>query len=333
LGRAVPGGDLYGSNGRRNVSSGVVSIVVPTRNAMQTLPAVFDAIRAQRAPHCVEVIVVDSSSTDGTAEFARARADGFISIPADRFNHGTTRNLGIEQARGDLVVMLVQDALPASVDWLAALIAPFDDASVAGSFAQQQPRADADAVTRYYLERWVAASDEPQVTAVNDLEYSRLPASEQMRRCTFDNVCSCLRRRVWVDYPFRPTPIAEDLEWGRRVLLAGYKLAFVPHAVVLHSHDRSPAYEFERTRLLHRRLFELFGLRTIPSRRALVRAIACSMWLHVRLEAAYRRPRQLRRVGRGVALAVMWPLGQYVGGREGARQSPTPSWRITSHRV
>jgi hypothetical protein len=66
-------------------------------------------------------------------------------------------------------------------------------------------------------------------------------------RCAFDNVCSCIRRTAWTEHPFRAAPIAEDLQWAHDVLLAGYSLAFVPDAVVLHSHDRSPIYEFKRT--------------------------------------------------------------------------------------
>ena len=54
-----------------------------------------------------------------------------------------------------------------------------------------------------------------------------------------DNVCAAIRRSVWTAIPFRSTPIAEDVEWGREVLLAGHGLAYVPDAVVEHSHDRS----------------------------------------------------------------------------------------------
>ena len=56
--------------------------------------------------------------------------------------------------------MLVQDALPASELWLAALTAPlFADEQIAGTFARQLPRPDASAVTRYYLSRYLVASD------------------------------------------------------------------------------------------------------------------------------------------------------------------------------
>ena len=110
-------------------------------------------------------------------------------------------------------------------------------------------------------------------------------------------------------------------------------LAFAPAAVVVHSHARPVAYEFERTRLLHRRLYELFGVRTIPDVPKLLRAIGASAWLHVSLEASERGRRRWKRLARGLALGVAWPLGQYVGGREGAIQAPERSWLISSPRV
>jgi rhamnosyltransferase len=283
-----------------------VSIVLPTRNGASTLPAVLDAVAFQRVDFSFEVIAVDSSSTDGTEDLLRRRVDRLMTIPADAFDHGLTRNLGIEQARGDLIVLLVQDAVPASDSWLAALTAPlFTDDRLAGTFARQQPRPDAGPIAREYLERWIASSAVARSTAVASCaELDALEPMAQLERCAFDNVCSCIRRSVWVEHPFKQTPIGEDIEWAREVLIAGYRLAYVPAAEVIHSHDRSARYELVRTYVLHRRLYELFGLRTIPTLPLLARAIASSLDSHVR-----RQPFS----GRAVALAFAWPMGQYFG--------------------
>ena len=222
-----------------------------------------------------------------------------------------------------LVVLLVQDAVPVSSDWLSALVAPFAaDERVAGTFARQEPRVDASAVTRYYLDRWIAGRESPRTVSVAAREeFAALDPAARFDRCAFDNVCSCIRRSVWQRIPFRSTAIAEDLEWARDVLLAGYRLEYVPSAVVRHSHDRSARYEFARTFALHRRLFELFGLRTIPTLSTLAAAIASSMRAH--LSCRRQVPPTGGRSGRldrAVALAVAWPLGQYLGGLAAARQ-------------
>ena len=303
-----------------------VSIVMPTRNGMATLPAVLDAISCQRVDFQFEIIAVDSASSDGTADLLRSRVDRVIGISDDAFDHGLTRNLGIQQAKGELVVLLVQDALPASDLWLAALTAPlFADQSVAGSFARQLPRPDASAVTRYYLELSAASSTVARTIAVADsAELDGLDPMAQFERCVFDNVCSCIRRSIWTEHRFRPTPIAEDIEWAREVLLAGYKLAYVPDAEVIHSHDRSPWYEFERTYTLHRRLYELFRLRTIPTAPLLVRAIASSLVVHLRRQP----PLAIGGSVRAMALAFAWPLGQYLGAL-----SALKGWKRTQSKI
>jgi len=294
------------------VSRPLASVVIPTCNGAATLPALLDALARQRVDFPFEVVAVDSASTDGSAELLRGRVDRVISIPAGTFDHGTTRNLAIEQSQGELIVLMVQDAVPASDTWLAALTAPLRaEAGLAGTFARQIPRPDASAITRRHLERWAGASAAPRTIApASAAEFDALTPSARLERCTFDNVCSCIRRSVWLRHPFRPTPIAEDVEWARDVLLAGHRLAYTPGAAVIHSHDRSAQYEFARTYVLHRRLHELFGLRTIPSVFGLARAVVSSLGEHLRCEVS----------ARAVALAVAWPLGQYLGALSSARR-------------
>jgi rhamnosyltransferase len=305
-----------------------VSIVMPTRNGAGTLPAVLDSIARQRVDFPFEVIAVDSASNDGTADLLRGRVDRLIGIPAGSFDHGLTRNLGIEHAGGELVVLIVQDALPTSDSWLAALTAPLlADDRVAGAFARQLPRPDASAVTRYYLSRWVASSETVRVTEVADrAELEALEPMAQVERCAFDNVCSCIRRSIWIEHPFRQTPIGEDIEWAREVLLAGYRLAYVPAAAVVHSHDRPARYELARTYVLHRRLYELFRLRTIPTLPLLARAIASSLAVHLRCQK--EEPGRVWAGGRAIALAFAWPLGQYLGAL-----SAIKGWKLRRSRM
>ena len=290
-----------------------VSIVLPTRNGGTRLRSTLDAIRQQRFAGPVDIVGVDSGSSDGTLDLLHERADTVLRVDPREFNHGATRNLGIERSRGDLVVMLVQDAVPVGDGWLEALVAPLQqDARLAGAFARQVAEPGASPLTRHYLSRWLAARTEPRTVFASREELEQSSPAERFDRCIFDNVCSCIRREVWERVPFRPAPIAEDMAWAREVLPAGYGLAYVPNAVVEHSHDRSAVYELKRTWVLHQQLYRLFGLQTIPSGAGLLRAVASSARLHRRLlsdEGA-----SMSAQTRGAALAVAWPLGQYLGG-------------------
>ncbi|MFO7694845.1 MAG: glycosyltransferase [Vicinamibacterales bacterium] len=328
------------------MSEPLVSVLLLTRNGAATLPRVLAAVRSQDAPFPFEVVAVDSGSDDGTVELLRSQADRLIEIRAENFNHGTTRNVGVVACRAPLVVLLVQDAEPASADWLARLVEPLlagDSAEggfmarsrgrsqpphaghetgplrpLAGAYARQVPRPDASAVVRAYLSQYQATGSTPRRQSIaNRAEFDALTPSERLAACTFDNVCSCIRREVWERHPFRPAPIAEDLAWAREVMLAGYDLAYVPDAAVVHSHDRSAGYELKRTYLVHQQLRRLFGLASIPSAAHLVRAITVSGVAHTRWTLGGPGPAGagLFALPRALALAVAMPLGQYLGAR------------------
>lgn len=298
-----------------------VSIALLTRNGRPHLDRLLPLLRSRRSGHEVEVVAVDSGSTDGGRELLAQHADQLLDLDPADFDHGATRNLAVRSCRGEFVVLLVQDALPCSEDWLEALVRPLvDEPTVAGAFARQIPRPDASAVIRHNLANWVAGRREPRVVTVADAAtWAAMSAVEKLEASAFDNVCSCLRRSVWETIPFRPAAIAEDLEWSRNVLLAGHAIAFAPAAEVVHSHDRSLGYELTRTRLVHHRLHELFGLRTIPTARSLVRSIVVTARHHVAVGLTEPGARSPRALARALGLAVVWPLGQYLGGRDAAR--------------
>jgi rhamnosyltransferase len=291
-----------------------VSVVIPTRNGAATLPRWLDRIERQEVSGGLEIVAVDSGSTDGTLDLLSPKVTTLLRVALDDFNHGATRNLAIARARGTLVVLTVQDALPETDGFLAALTAPFaDDPAVAGTVARQLPAEGASPLARHYLSLWPAAAEATWRSRLDggDRELAALTPHERLHRAVFDNVASCLRRSTWERHPFRPTLIAEDLAWGLEVLLSGHTIHYVPQAVVRHSHDRPAAYELARTRLVHARLHALFGLETIPTAAHLMRAMAGSALLHARL--TWRHPAHW---ARAAALAVVWPLGQYLGARD-----------------
>ncbi len=305
----------------------LVSIVIPTRNGGSRLRAVIAAIRQQQFAPAPELVIVDSGSTDGTRSLLPNLSDVFVEISPEAFNHGKTRNLGVARSGGEIVVMLVQDALPQGEGWLRSLVAPFGhDPSIAGVFARQIPCAEASALTRRQLAAWVAAQAEARVVRVPDrAHYDTLAPLERFRLCAFDNVCAAFRRSAWERCPFAEMPIAEDLAWGREILLAGQGLAYAPDAVVEHSHDRSAWYELKRTWVLHQQLHRLFDVRTIPTLGHLLRAVTSTAIAHRRWLRDDDADAGFGSRLRGQALAFAWPLGQYLGGLTAA--SGHDRWR------
>src|SRR3954471_21451210 len=87
------------------------SVVIPARDAARTLGRVLDALAAQE-PAPAEVIVVDDGSTDSTAAVAAARGARVLSTGGGLLAGGA-RNAGWDEARGDAVVFLDADVVPA----------------------------------------------------------------------------------------------------------------------------------------------------------------------------------------------------------------------------
>ena len=205
-----------------------VSIVVPTRNGAATLPALLDAIGVQTDPAPRELIVVDSGSTDGTLACCRPRpTTSSKSRRAVQPRHVAQPR---RRARfGPLVVLTVQDALPLS----ARLADPPARAAAHDERRGRRLRAPGAASRRQRRDarparRWVASQTAPRVTPLDLATFARLAPPDRLRRCAFDNVCAAIRRSVWETIPFQATPIAEDLEWSRNVLLAGHAIAYAP---------------------------------------------------------------------------------------------------------
>jgi rhamnosyltransferase len=297
-------------------SSEPVAIVIPTLNGGDDLGSALLAIRRQEGPFRPHVVAVDSGSTDGTLQVLEAHGATVLAVPPGQFNHGETRNLALRAVKTEFAVLTVQDAIPAAAGWLAALVAPLQrDPTLAATWARQQPRATASRLTSFYLANWAGAQASGRtVGPIASSQFAALTPGERHLLCAFDNVCACVRMSVWRQHPFPRTRIAEDLEWALTVLQSGHRLAHVPEAVVIHSHDRPASYELRRTYAVHQRLQSLFGLATIPDLASLAHAVAVTLPLHLRLAASEPRGKG-RALARGAALALAMPLGQYLGAR------------------
>ncbi len=243
-----------------------VSIVIATYNGGVNFKECLQMVFEQRVNFPFEVIIIDSGSTDGTLDFSKGYPIRLKQISPKEFNHGLTRNMGIEFAQGRYVVLMTQDAIPADSYWLENILENFKDELVAGVYCRQIPRENADVLTKRQLKNWLTGRQSRAINFIENREaYNTLEPMKKFMLCTFDDVCSCVRKSVWEKIPYTETYFAEDVEWSKKAIEAGYKIVYEPRAAVIHSHNRSFLYEYKRTYLCHRRLFELFGLQTVPT--------------------------------------------------------------------
>jgi rhamnosyltransferase len=219
----------------------LISVLIPVRNGGDDLMRCLDAIAAQRIGEEVEVLIIDSSSTDGTAERARAHGARVHQIRPDEFHHGRTRNLGVQHARGEIVVWTTHDAYPESDDWLDILTGPLraGEPDLAGVYGRQIAHHDAHPPERYFLDFLYGPHGRLQrAGSVEELT---------METTLFSNANSAMPRALLLEEPFADDVlIAEDQDWSRRMLLAGRTIRYEPRAAVRHSHPYTVFTAFRR---------------------------------------------------------------------------------------
>jgi rhamnosyltransferase len=218
----------------------VISVVIPVKDGGTDLVRCLEAIGRQRVDDEVEIVVIDSSSSDGSAARASSLGASVHTIPAAEFHHGSTRNLGARMARGETLVFTSQDAYAADELWLARLTAALDrDDGIAGAYGRQLPHANATPPEQYFLDFLYGPS--PRVQRLRNGDDLTFQAT------LFSNVNSAMPRALWEAYPFAEDIVmSEDQEWSRRVLKAGLALVYEPKAAVYHSHVYSVAGAMRR---------------------------------------------------------------------------------------
>ncbi|MCT8972032.1 glycosyltransferase family 2 protein [Microbaculum marinisediminis] len=228
-----------------------VSVVIPTKNPGRIFRDVLDRVLAQDCPWPYEVLVIDSGSSDGTQDYARAKPGVRLhEIAPEDFGHGRTRNLGASLTTSEYVAFLTHDALPVDNAWLRALVGALEqDPSIAGAFGRHVAYPDASPFTKRDLEvHFDRFSRQPPVVSrkTDPQRYETDQGWRQFLHFYSDNN-SCLRRSVWETLPYPDVEFAEDQIWAHRMIEAGYAKAYAPDAVVYHSHDYGVFERFQRS--------------------------------------------------------------------------------------
>ncbi len=235
-----------------------ISIIILVKNGGAYLEEVLERVFCQKVECEFEVVAIDSGSRDSSKEILGRFPVRLKEISPEMFNHGETRNLGGSVSRGAYLVYLTQDALPGNETWLERLVEPLkEDPMVAGAYSSHHPRKDCPLMERrQILQTELTSGKTKRVNmAVGNPEYQRNPYTF----IWFSNTSSCIRREVWEKLPFRKIDFAEDQDWAKRVLEAGYKTVYVPDSIVIHSHHYRPVKNFRRHFEHAKAMRELFG--------------------------------------------------------------------------
>jgi rhamnosyltransferase len=216
----------------------MTTIIIPTRNAGKLILSLLKALRSQTI--ACEIIVIDSSSSDDTRSIAEKCGVQTIGIRKEDFDHGGCRTLAAKSAKGDILIYLTQDALPLDKNALKNLIQPFEDAAVGAAFGRQLPH-PSSGVFSVHLRLF----NYPEKSVVKSLSDK---GRYGIKTPFLSNSFAAYRRRALEEIGgFQEKLIlGEDTCAGAKLLLSGYKIAYVADAVVHHSHNYTVFQEFKR---------------------------------------------------------------------------------------
>ncbi|MBL8901018.1 MAG: glycosyltransferase [Planctomycetes bacterium] len=264
----------------------MLSVIIPVYDGAATLDPLLAALREQELGEELEIVVPLTPSRDASRAVAERHGARVLEVLPGEFDHGETRNRAALAARGEFLVFLSQDTLPAERDLLRRLVAPFADPKVFGVTGRMLPRAGASAPTLRSLFEEPSSQEHARRISIEDFEaYRGLHAAERRALFLYNNVCGAIPRRVWERFPFPRARFGEDLRWARRALEAGGALVYEPRAGVVHSHEPSRREAYARAWEDARLLAEELGR---PPLRTLREALRWAL-RERRADARYRR--------------------------------------------
>lgn len=161
-------------------------------------------------------------------------------ITREEFDHGRTRNLGVSLSDSPFFIMMTDDALPVNEHLIERLLAVFKQEQIGMSYARQLPTGDCGVI-----EGFTRSFNYPEISAVKSAK--ELP-EKGIKTFFASNVCAAYRKSIFqelggfVDH----TIFNEDMIYARRMIDAGYKIAYVADACVEHSHNYSGLQQFKR---------------------------------------------------------------------------------------
>jgi glycosyltransferase involved in cell wall biosynthesis len=200
----------------------VCSIVIRAFNEEKHIGRLLDGI-AQQTVKDVQVILVDSGSSDNTVSIAKKHAVDVVNISPHEFTFGHSLNVGISQAKADLVLIASAHVYPVYPDWIERMLEPFRDEKIALVYGKQRGVAASQFSEQQIFTHWYPDDSQPQ---------------QDHPFC--NNANAAIRKALWQEHPYDESlPGLEDLEWAQWTFDQGYKIAYIAEAEIIHVHNES----------------------------------------------------------------------------------------------
>lgn len=201
-----------------------LSIIIRTYNEEKYLPELLYSLTLQNIEDCkMEIILVDSGSTDETVQIAKSYGCKIEYIRKDEFSFGKSLNIGCSAASGNILVFISGHCIPVNNSWLINLVRPIILNQVSLTYGKQ-------------IGINFSKFSEKQIFAKYYPEESSIPQNNFF--C--NNANAALDQRIWEKYLFDEELTGlEDMHLGKRILNDNFKLGYVSTAEIFHIHNEN----------------------------------------------------------------------------------------------
>ncbi len=202
------------------------TILIKSNDQQRYLEQAFPQI-ANQSEQSFEIVFLYSGVSNSSIELAQRSGARVIRIDSRDFSHPKALNVGARDAKGEFLVALSADAVPAHSRWLEFLLRRFSDAKVAGVYGRHMPRGE---------------SSKNLASLVDAARMYRKYPADSKTRCfgdghPFSNANSAIRRSLWERHPFDESLFeVEDYEWAGWAQGNGYCIVYDAEAAIQHTH-------------------------------------------------------------------------------------------------
>ncbi len=280
-----------------------VSIIFRALNEDRWFEQAVEACKAQSTDDLdMEIILVDSGSTDETIPIARRHGLKLVQISRSQFTFGRSLNWGCEAASGDFLVFISAHCIPSHDKWLENLIAPLRSGIADYTYGRQ-------------LGHEVSKFSEKRLFEKYFPSFDRVPQEGYF--C--NNANSAIRADVWHKYQFDEDVTGlEDMVLARQLVADGGKIGYVADAPVTHIHEESlkqTRNRYYREALVLRNIMPEVHVTRLDALRYFFAGVAFDMVSAAKQRLLYRK------AGEIIGFRFMQYLGTYRGHNEHRRLS------------
>jgi GT2 family glycosyltransferase len=238
-----------------------ISVIILTKEPPADFEQTLERLRTQKGVPQPEIVIINSGKSDLNS-LAKYNVRSY-KIQPEQFSHSGTRNYAARKAKGDYIVFLSDDAIPAKNDLLLNMVRILEnDHTIAAVTARQLPRSDSDLISCFAIWGHYRAlrTDKDEIVGSDNLD--EITTEQKRASCQIDDVCSCYNRKVFLKYKYSDAAsYGEDLELGTRLVKDGFKIARLFSTGVTHSHNRAAAYYLKRSYVDFKALSWILGYR------------------------------------------------------------------------